>query len=155
MENPFFSSPAQLAKHWRGIRASLTSNKTDLEHLQIVANFWSHAPLSTPFLDWDQPNSWVGPWDLLAERNFDPSSVALGMEYTLLLGEDQRWQDTRLSLALVCCQDNSQQLLVLLVDGLYVLNYDWGRVVPIDQACKELVIQQRYQYNNKMHKFIQ
>ena len=153
MENPFFNSPSILAKHWRSLRKNLTADKTDLEHLQLVANFWSQAPISAAFLDWDQPGIWFGPWELIAEKDYDISSVALGIEYTLLLAEDQRWSADRLTLALASTHDKSQQLLVLIVDNNYVLNYEWGRVVTIDQASKELVMQQSYQYNNKMHIF--
>ena len=153
MENPFLNNPSTLAKHWRSLRSQLTAEKTDLQHLELVTKFWSHAPLLSTFLDWDQPSNWLGPWELIAEMDFDISSLALGMEYTLLLSSDQRWTPDRINLALVCAQDKSQQLLVLLVDGLYVLNFEYASVIPWDQACKELVVQQSYQYTNKMHKF--
>lgn len=153
MENPFLNSPSHLATHWRSLRSKLTIEKNDLEQLEIVTKFWSQAPLLSTFLDWDQPGNWLGPWELIAEMDFDLSSVALGMEYTLLLSADQRWIADRLYLALGCKQDKSQQSLVLIVDGLYVLNFEYAKVVPWDEACKELVIQHSYQYNNKIHKF--
>ena len=153
MENPFLNSPTHLAKQWRLIRSQLTVEKSDLEQLQLVTKFWSQAPLLSAFLNWDSPNIWLNPWEFIAEMKFDISSVALGMEYTLLLGADQRWTNDRLTLALSCTRDKSQQLLVLIVDQLYVLNYEYTCVVPWDEACKELVIQQNYQYSNKMHRF--
>ena len=150
MDNPFLCSPKSLGKQWRALRAQLTADKTDLEHLDIVVKFWSRAPLSSPFLDWDHPNTWPDPWELIAEMTFDASAVALGMEYTLLLAEDQRWTTDRLTLSLSTTIDRSQ-LLTLIVDDAYVLNYEYGAILPITKASNELAIQQSYQYINKMH----
>jgi len=153
MSNPFLCSPKQLGQHWRSVRAQLTAEKTDLEHLNIVTDFWRHAPISAPFLDWDHPNTWPDPWELMSEMSFDPSAIALGMEYTLLLAEDQRWNSNRLELDLSCFVDGSQQLIVLSVDNTYFLNIEYGKVTMAINAAKELVIQQRYHYINKTHKF--
>ena len=151
MINPFLCSSKQLSQYWRMTRDQLTSDKLDLEHLEIVTRFWSYAPISASFLDWDHPNTWPDPWELIAEMTFDASAVALGMEYTLLLAEDQRWTTDRLTLSLSTTIDRSQQLLTLIVDDAYVLNYEYGAILPITKASNELAIQQSYQYINKMH----
>lgn len=153
MDNPFLCSPKHLGKQWRALRAQLTAEKNDLEHLDAVVKFWSRAPLSAPFLDWDHPDTWPDPWELMAEMNFDASAVALGIEYTLLLADDQRWTSDRLELDLSITADRSQQLLTLTIDNAYVLNCEHGVIIPTSKASNELVIQQRYQYINKVHKF--
>jgi hypothetical protein len=152
MDNPFLCGSDYLNKHWRILRAQLTSDKLDLEHLEIVVKFWSKAPISAPYLDWDRPDNWADPWEFVTEMNFDESGIAIGMEYSLLLAEDHRWASDRLHLSLIASSDGSKQLLVLVVDNTYVLNYSYGVIMPFDQASNELVIQQEYVYSNKMHK---
>jgi hypothetical protein len=152
MDNPFLCGSNYLNKHWRILRAQLTSDKTDLEHLEIIVKFWSKAPISAPYLDWDHPDSWPDPWEFITEMNFDESGIAIGMEYTFLLAEDQRWVLDRLHLALIASTDGSKQLLILIIDNKYVLNYSYGVIMSFEQASKELVIQQEYMYINKMHK---
>ena len=151
MDNPFLCSPKHLGKQWRALRAQLTSDKTDLDHLNIITKFWAKAPLSAAFLDWDSPDTWPDPWELISEMTFDASAIALGMKYTLLLAEDQRWSPDRLALDLICLVDKSKQLLMLTIDNSYILNFEHGQVTPIAKVENELVIQQRYLYSNKMH----
>ena len=154
MINPFLCSSKQLSQYWRMTRDQLTSDKLDLEHLEIVTRFWSYAPISASFLDWDHPNTWPDPWELISEMVFDPSAVALGMKYTLLLGEDQRWSPKRLELNLICSNDKTQQSLALIVDSEYVLNFEYGLIVPIDKVSNEFIVQLRYNYLNKVHDVI-
>jgi hypothetical protein len=151
MDNPFICSPRILGKQWRAARAQLSADKTDLEHLQIVIDFWSNALTSAPFLDWDNPTSWPDPWEFMSEMTFDISAIALGIEYTLLLSEDKRWTSDRLELKLVSLMDHSQQLLVLIVDNTYVLNYNYKMVTPLSKINNMFLVQQCYQYVNKIH----
>lgn len=154
MDNPFLNGPKQAIHAWRNFRAQLTNDKSDFDHLQMVSDFWAKAPLVTPYLDWDGPDRWPDPWELVSERKFDPSSVALGMEYTLLLSEDGRWSNGRLQLLLSESTDRTRQHLILLVDDRHVLNYYYNLVSDIDHVSKDFVIQQRYAYINKKHHVI-
>lgn len=154
MDNPFLFGSDNLIKHWRSIRSQLTLDKTDLQQLEIVVEFWSKTPLSSPFLNWDSTESWVGPWEFMSEMNFDESSIAIGMEYTLLLGNDSRWTSDRLELQLILSADKSKQLLVLIVDNTYVLNFNYGNVVLLQQENNKFAVQKRYKYNNKTHKIL-
>lgn len=154
MDNPFLSGPKQISQAWRSFRAQLTEDRSDQDHLQMVSDFWAKAPLVVPYLDWDGTDTWPDPWELVAERKFDPSAVALGMEYTLLLSEDGRWTPERLQLVLSASADRTRQNLILLVDDRYVLNHYYNVVADLDQVSKDFVIQQRYAYINKKHHVI-
>jgi hypothetical protein len=151
MNNPFIGGSNRPDYHWRELRSNLTADLTDAQHLQAVVQFWSMAPLIRPFLDWDNPDKWPDPWELLSEANYDPSAVALGMEYTLLLSEDKRWSPSRMHLSLACTADKSTQKLILMVDDCHVLNYAHGQILPLEKVAQELVIQQDYRYINKVH----
>ena len=150
MENPFLGNPKQLAKTWRNLRAQLTSDKTDIQHLEIVAKFWSRSPISAPFIDWDNPSTWLDPWELMYEDIFDAIAVAIGMEYTLLLADDKRWTSDRLQLILACTEDTSVQQLMLVVDNKWLLNCEHATVLLLNDKT-QIVIQQKYSYTNKTH----
>jgi hypothetical protein len=154
MENPFLGGIKQTSQAWRDLRSKLTEDKTDHDHLRMVVEFWAKAPLVTPYLNWDDPTTWLGPWELIAERKFDPSAVALGMEYTLHLSDDGRWTADRLQLVLAATTDRSNQNLILIADDRYVLNHFYNEVASIKDASKDVVIQQRYAYINKAHQVI-
>lgn len=154
MDNPFLNGPKQASQAWRSVRGLLTSDKDDSDHLSIVCDFWAKAPIVAPYLDWDGPETWPDPWELISERKFDPSAVALGMEYTLMLADDGRWSPDRLQLVLVSSMDKSMQGLLLIVDGQYVLNHHYNGVVMLEEARKDFVIQQRYAYINKKHQVL-
>jgi len=154
MDNPFLNGPKHLGSKWRDLRSNLKEGKTDLEHLSLVVDFWSKAPIVNPFLNWDDTTTWLDPWELISEMTFDISSIALGMEYTLLLSDDQRWTSDRLKPCLINLKDRSHQYIVLVVDDRYVLNHSYNMVIHIDDALKDFVITQRYAYINKMHLLI-
>lgn len=154
MHNPFLGNPKHLSSSWRDVRSSLTNDKTDLEHLNIVVNFWTKAPIVNPYLNWDDTKSWPTPWELMMDMEFDTSTVALGMEYTLLLGEDQRWNADRLQLWLVSLKDKSDQYIILNIDNRYILNHVFNSIISLEDGLKDFVIQQRYSYINKSHSIL-
>lgn len=154
MDNPFLNGPKQTIQSWRNLRGQLTEDKTDLDHLRLVVDFWARAPIVAPYLDWDHPDTWPDPWELVSERKFDPSAIALGMEYSLMLSEDGRWTSDRLQLSLVCSANKSRQHLILIVDSSHVLNYYYNMVATLPETAKDVVIQQRYAYINKTHEIV-
>ena len=151
MCNPFLNGPKQLNQHWRDLRSQLSRDKSDLEHLDLVVKFWAKAPIVNQFLDWDHPDTWLDPWELMLSGKFDESSISLGMEYTLLLSDDGRWTADRLTPAFVCLSDRSMQYIVLLVDNKYVLNLRYNTVVELEKVANEFAIYQFYRYTNKSH----
>lgn len=151
MDNPFLGGPKHLAAKWRDLRSSLTDDKTDIEHLSAVAEFWSKAPIVNPFLNWDDTKTWSDPWELISEMTFDVNSIAIGMEYTLLLSSDQRWSSDRLKPSLAYLKDRSNQYMVLIADDRYVLNHAYNMVIHLDDGLKDFVITQQYAYINRSH----
>jgi hypothetical protein len=146
----FLTQPKQLLKLWKELRSSLDSEKTDIEHLKEVVEFWKHAPIGPRSINWDQPDQWPDPWQLMHEREFDESSIAIGMFYTLLLSADQRWDSSRLGLLLINDSERKIQRLVLLVDKKLVMNLDYGTITDLSRI-KNAWIQQKYAYDGKTH----
>ncbi len=152
MDNPFLNGHNHLLKNWKLLRSELTKEKSNLEHLELVVKFWSKTPTIQPYTDWDNPNKWPDPWQFISEMNFDESAIAIGMEYTLLLSADNRWNSDRLELNLIATNCKSKQILILIVDNMYVLNYNYGSIVNLNEVNNTFVIQQKYKFCNKIHK---
>ena len=147
----FVSQPVVLGKCWRELRNNLTSQLSDLTQLELICNFWKHAPLKKYAINWDEPQKWPDPWQLMHDTNFDESSIALGMYYTLLLGADTRWNSDRLKLILIKDYSNHIQRVVLHVDNTWLLNYDYATVIDTKNNQIRFAIQQHYSYNGKIH----
>lgn len=153
MSNPFINGKKFLPKSWRNLRSCLTSDLGDTVHLSMVCDFWKQAPVRARILDWDSPSSWPDPWTMMHEADFDESSIALGMFYTLLLSEDQRWIPDRVKILLIRDRTMEIQRLVLLVDDRWLMNLDHGVIMEKDRIMPHLLVQQRYQYDGKSHSF--
>jgi hypothetical protein len=148
MHNPFLESSAQLRKEWKALRNTLTADLSDQQHLDIVARWWALCPLSKDWFDWDHPDTWPDPWELITTKSLDYSAIALGMEYTLLLSSDGRWTPDRVRLWLASDVKKTFQHLTLAVDDRYILNVAHARVVEISD---DLVVHSRYCYDMKHH----
>lgn len=146
MNNPFFENFSHLRKDWKALRTSLTTDLSDQQHLEKVVAWWSKAPVSRDWLNWDDPSTWPDPWELISTKNLDNSAISLGMCYTFLLGEDSRWTNSRVFLRLVCDRERTMQHLVVDIDNKFVLNFDYSKVSPIDDRIVTNLI---YYYDGK------
>jgi hypothetical protein len=98
------------------------------EKFNIVAKWFSLAPLEKMTLDPEDCRNWRDPWTLVSDNNWCPVSVAIVMEATLRLSGVE---NTRI--AWIIDRDASIQTMVVLVDNM-VLNYDVGCVTLL-QNC--------------------
>lgn len=147
----FLIGKTSMLKAWKDLRQNLTENLSDYEQLKMVVNFWSLAPLRSRVTDWDQPHLWDDPWQIIYAGNFDESTVAIAMYYTLLFSHDKRWNAERLKLILVKDQSRALQRIILEVDNKWLMNLDHNTIVDKNKLKNELWIQQRYEYNGKYH----
>lgn len=151
MNDAFLYGSKHLIKSWKTLRKQLTDELTDIEHLKLVVDFWSFAPISFISLNWDEPENWLDPWQLVNSQMFDESSISLAMFYTLLLSNDNRWNKDRLSLILIKDSKRHIQRIVLKVDDRYYLNLDYKLVVDSISTPLQLMKQQLYIFNGKKH----
>lgn len=154
MNDSFLNGRQYLMKSWKSLRSQLTDNLSDLEHLNLIANFWSSAPISKFSLNWDDPQNWPDPWNLLSNMDFDESSISLGMKYTLELSQDNRWNYDRCNLKLIKDDQFHIQKIVLIIDNKWLLNYEYKTVIDYEKCKKRFAIQQEYSYNGKMHSIV-
>lgn len=152
MNSPFVHGKKSVLREWKSLRKRLTSERSDHEHLEEVMKFWNMTPITNRFMDWDSPERWPGAWEMIDANDYDDSMVSLAMFYSLLLSEDQRWDQNRLSLVLLRDRERCVQRLVLEIDQSIYLNLEYDRMVrktaSLGQACS---VQQRYLYDGKKH----
>jgi hypothetical protein len=108
-------------QHWHNLRQTL-QNADTLTKCVEIDSWWQSAPLVSHYLHPHEMESWPGPWELLNDNEYCHLARGLGMIYTLLLlgitdidfclGKD----------------DNSEDVVLVLVQDTYVLNY-WPNTV--------------------------
>lgn len=108
-------------QHWYNLRQTL-QNADTLTKCVEIDSWWQSAPLVSHYLHPHEMESWPGPWELLNDNEYCHLARGLGMIYTLLLlgitdidfclGKD----------------DNSEDVVLVLVQDTYVLNY-WPNTV--------------------------
>lgn len=112
---------------WREFRDSLETSKHPLED---VAEFWSHAPFVSPYLDPQNPKEWPDPWHLILDLRLDDLAIALGMLYTIKL--THRFIDTECEIHTSTSPEKKEPLYFLVVDKKHVLNLEYKTVVGIE-----------------------
>lgn len=152
--NPFLRSSEYLLRDWRSFRRDLIREQTDQEQLEKVAEYWTKPPLSTYFLDWDHPEKWMTPWEILFYGNFCRSTIAYMMEQTLLLSDCGRWTTDRLELWLVKDSTPEEIYILLVVDGKYALNNEHGKVNELTKVMKTCQVMSKYRLNEEGHEEI-
>jgi len=115
--NPFLLSPTERLSDWRLFRQSLMA-LPEQQQLIAVAQYWSQAPLTKIAYDPDQCPTI---WQMLHSNQWSRDTLAIGMEATLRLAG---WTPARMMLRLI--RDAHDELLILVVDETWTLNYDWG-----------------------------
>ena len=114
--------------------------------LTTVSDFWNQAPISKPYLDCLDTESWPDAWSLIDNRILDANTVSLGMFYTLLFCEDRRWTADRLRLAMLRQPLLAWEGLVCLADDQWMIGYDRRGVTDL-QSIPGLLCMHTYKYD--------
>lgn len=126
----FEQPPGERIRAWRDWRLSLDKLPTD-ELIQRVAADWAQIPLSIHYLHPEIPEDWPNPWQLVYDNMYCELAVALGICYTFSMINRPEFSDVALE---VYDTGNEWLNLSLIGQGKYVLNYDIGSVVNIEQV---------------------
>ena len=113
---------------WREFRDSLEQSKNPFNN---VAEFWSKAPFTSPYLNPKNPSIWPDPWHLILDNRLDDLAIALGMLYTLSL--TQRFKDSHFEILEL---DNTEQerRYILVVDNNSILNLEYNAVIALSSV---------------------
>lgn len=151
MLSPFLQGSKTLLKLWKDLRRQLNLDKTDYQHLKLVTDFWSNAPIGPRVLDWDNCASWPDAWMLMHQNEFDESAISLGMFYTLILSDDERWTTDRCQLKLIKDDVRSQQKIILEIDNKWLMNFEYKKITTVNSSKENYFMQQLYSFDGKNH----
>ena len=126
--NPFLLSSADRLSAWREFRAEMP-HLGELDQLVRLAKWAGQIPVVVFSIDYENPQSWPTPWELIHENHFCPTAVAYLMEQTLVMAG---WDPERLRLVYVKNMDDQEQKMILVVDETWALNYSIGELFNFD-----------------------
>lgn len=111
---------------WKEFRDALETSETPFED---VVNLWSKAPFVNNYLNPYNHTSWPNPWELVVTGKFDDLALVLGMTYTIKYTE--RFKNSNIKVCLF--SNNKDVTYFLIIDDRYVLNYEYRKILLIDQ----------------------
>ena len=109
-------------QRWRCLRKEIVEITKIEKQLRVVIDFWKTTPLSTRAIDPYDESTWPNPWDLLNTNNYDENVVGLCMAYTLY------YSDIPSRILLVQNVENNEIKLIVLVDDIHIINYNYDTV---------------------------
>lgn len=123
--NPFVLSPPERIRAWRDLRESI-KEKTLEEAALDVSLWWWQAPIVQFTIDYDRPETWPTPWEMMYENEFDNTARAYMMAETLLLAGLVTEYD--LEIVILNCKDLEEIKSLVLVEKRIILNYAYNSV---------------------------
>ena len=140
MINPFILSPMEQIRIWRELRDALDDKNTQ-ERLKLISDYWWQAPIVTFCLDYDKPETWPTPWEVVYFNGYDTTARALMMAETFIL-YNELYMD---SIELLYIKDFVEEdlLMILVVEG-HVLNHQYKRILTLDELAGHYTIINRY-----------
>ena len=85
------------------------------------------------------------------QNEFDESAISLGMFYTLILSDDERWTIDRCQLKLIKDDIRCQQKIILEVDNKWLMNFEYKKITTVNSAKENYLMQQLYSFDGKNH----
>lgn len=131
--NVYLLSPDERMMEWKKFRETL-KEFTEIEQLEKVAVWFGQWPTERYLLEWDNPDEWPTPWEILYEGDMCQTTIAYLMSQTLILSG---WDTNRLQLSYIDNKKEQLQVMVLIVDNKHVLNYSIYELYDLDKIWNE------------------
>lgn len=138
-------SPTERLRDWKEFRDSLTDDLTEEEILNNLAQYWTSVPLVRFYLDFDYPDTWPTPWELIHSGEFCSTGVAYLMYKTIELSPAEKFKNSEIKLLWIKDLEIEDLLMVVVINSKYVLNYyrgkvkDWEEIQPNCQIICEYI----------------
>lgn len=146
MINPFILNPNERIKIWRDLREEIKFLNFE-EQLEKVSKFWWQAPMQTYAIDFDRPETWPTPWEMIYQNGYDTSARALMMAETFILAFEGKEFD-KFELHYIKDYVVEDMIMILNING-YVLNHQYNMVLQEEDLDGHYQIYSSYKKNGK------
>lgn len=130
---PYMKKTEERILAWRELRSLIQDDGK--ETLEKVAKWWLAAPLGTVVIEWDKPEFWITPWEIIGDNVFCENTIAYMIFKTLSL--------SNLKPKLFHIVGDCDEMLVVSING-YVLNFSAGEVVTTSEMLGDYEIKHEY-----------
>lgn len=124
---------------WKDLRNEIKSLPLN-DKLENIAKFTSSMPFGHRTVDYYSPWDWPTPWDILYYGTFCTSSISILIYYTLTLTDSSQ-------IELYLVEDEDVYLLPV-INNTFVLNYELGKVISLDDIRDDIKIIKIYTSND-------
>lgn len=134
----FHKSPEERLSEWAEFRKNLDTHS---DPLNILADFWSAAPMIAFNHNIDQYNSrsWPTPWEIIVDNKYDDFTLALMIGYTLKL--TNKFNSAHVEVRTMVDSTKKKLYNLVYVNNIDVLNYDRYKVVTSQEINNSLYLE--------------
>ena len=126
----------EILREWRNLREDI-QDKNKMEKLKDVVKFWSKQGIVNYVLDYDKPETWPTPWELISDGFYDQTALSFLMAETLFLSNESP------RLVLIKIIKTNEMLVVVSIDD-YILNYSYNDIVHKQEIEQFVKVIQEY-----------
>lgn len=146
MINPFILNPNERIKAWRDLRELIGTFEFE-KQLDVVSKFWWQAPMQTYAIDFDRPETWPTPWEMIYQNGYDTSARALMMAETFILAFDDKGFD-KFELHYIKDYVVEDMIMILNING-FILNHQFNSVLREEDLEGHYQIYSSYEKDGK------
>lgn len=127
-------------KSWKELRDKIKWFDDENKIIEVM-KYWQKVPTVHYVMDWDKPEKWLTPWEIIHDDYYDDVAIVYMMAETLILdGMDP----SRIELRYIQDKTDKSRFMILIIDGKYVLNYSYDEVLTVKQIQNNIITYSRY-----------
>lgn len=123
-------------KSWRDLREEII-DKSPIEKITSTVEYWSKVGRVNYYMDWDKPENWVTPWEIINDDYYDDVAISIMMLETLIY---TGFDESEIQLFFIINKEDNCRFMVCVVDGKYLLNYSHNEVIDFEENKNKFTI---------------
>mgnify|MGYP001240061360 CR=1 FL=1 len=121
---------------WREFREYITKFDDD-KKIREVVKYFSSFPIVNYVLDYNTPEKWISPWEIISDDYYDDIALVILMCETLVLSN---FNTNRFKLRYVTDTVDNSSFMILIIDDHKVLNFSYNQIVNYDDIKNRIRI---------------
>lgn len=112
-------------QRWRDFRETIKSLPEEMK-IKEALRYWEKSALVNFVLDYEDPEQWPTPWELISDDYYDSIVISIMIVETLILSG---FHHERFELRYIHNDYDSSRFMIVIIDGKLVLNYSYGEIL--------------------------